>query len=275
MIKRILVALGGTPYSRTAVRRAVELAQSHHASVTCVTIADLSKINFVGSVPAGGAAAAKELRLHRRQRVEASIEKELDRAETLCREANIEHNVVRETGDAFSEMRSLWRYHDLTLIGLRGLFDYGVVSNPDDAVVELIAKGVQPILAVAKKYRPIRRVLVAYNGSVESAQAMKSFVQKRMWPDAELRIVAFRSVRKKADALLADASTYCRAHGYHVETDFIDSSARDHMATYAAGWDTDLVVMGSTSRARLFKQVLGDTALRMLQTAEIPLYLAQ
>jgi len=275
MLKRILVALGGTPYSRTAVRRAVELAQSHHATVTCVTVSDPARIDKVGSVPAGGAAAAKELRLHRRQRVEASIEQELQRAAELCQQANIEYREVRETGNTFNEMRCLWRYHDLTLIGLRGLFDYGVVSNPNDEVVELIAKGVRPILAVAENYRPVHRVLVAYNGSIASAQAMKSFVQKRLWPDIELRIVAFRGTRKEAPQLLADAAAYCRDHGYHVETDFIDRSAREHLATYAAGWDTDLIVMGSTSRARLFKQVLGDTALRMLQTAEIPLFLAQ
>ena len=44
-IKRILVGLGGTPFTPTSIRLAIELAQSHQAEVTGVTLLDES--NFI------------------------------------------------------------------------------------------------------------------------------------------------------------------------------------------------------------------------------------
>ena len=63
MIKRILVGLAGTPYTDTAIRRAVELAKAHEAEVTGVTVVDVQKLSMVGPVPIGAevaAVAAKE-----------------------------------------------------------------------------------------------------------------------------------------------------------------------------------------------------------------------
>jgi nucleotide-binding universal stress UspA family protein len=41
MIKRILVGLGGTPYTPFAIPRSIELAQQHGAELTGVTVVDV------------------------------------------------------------------------------------------------------------------------------------------------------------------------------------------------------------------------------------------
>ena len=53
MIKRILVALSGTPYTKAAIQHALELATHHGADVTGVTDIDLAKVAHVGPVPMG------------------------------------------------------------------------------------------------------------------------------------------------------------------------------------------------------------------------------
>ena len=40
MIRRILVGLGGTPYTSVGIQRAVELASRHEAGLTGVTLID-------------------------------------------------------------------------------------------------------------------------------------------------------------------------------------------------------------------------------------------
>ena len=52
MIKRILLGLGGTPYTTVAIRRAVELAKRFEAEVTGVTVIDVKGLSNVGPVPA-------------------------------------------------------------------------------------------------------------------------------------------------------------------------------------------------------------------------------
>ena len=62
MIKRILLGLGGTPFTDVAIERAVELAKVHDALITGVTVVDIKQLTQVGPVPLGGGAYAAKLR---------------------------------------------------------------------------------------------------------------------------------------------------------------------------------------------------------------------
>ncbi len=62
MIKRILVGLGGTPFTAVATRCATELGDIHQAQLTGVTIVDTNKLDNVGPVPAGADAYAQRMR---------------------------------------------------------------------------------------------------------------------------------------------------------------------------------------------------------------------
>ncbi len=274
MIKRILVALSGTPLTESAVQRALELAAVHGAEITGVTDVDLAKVANVGPVPMGAGAAATELVEHRLQITEQLVTEAIERFESACTKADVPFGVVRETGNPYEKLISLCRYHDLTVAGLRGLFEYGIFHNPDDVLIQLIAKGVRPILAVAQEHRPVRRVLVAYSGSMESAKALKRFVQLQLWPDITLKIVCFGK-GGDAEQLLADAAGYCRIHGHKAEVEHVDGSPAKGLLEHAGSWKADLVVMGSSSRARIFQHLLGDTTLHAVRHAEIPLFLTQ
>ncbi|MHC4774515.1 MAG: universal stress protein [Planctomycetota bacterium] len=275
MIKRILVALSGTPYTRAAIQHALELAHDHEAEVTGVTDINLAKVANVGPVPMGAGAAAHDLMEHRLEATQQQVDEAIANFEAACAEVGLTARVVREHGNPYDTLISVWRYHDLVVAGLRGLFEYGVLHEPDDVLIRLIAKGVRPILAVARHHRPIRKVLVAYNGSMESAKALKRFIQLRLWPELTLRIACFDKPQDEAEELLDDAAEYCRAHGHEVERQHVQGPPRERLLEHAAEWQADLIVMGSTSRARIFQHLLGDTALHALRHAEIPLFLAQ
>lgn len=274
MTKRILVALSGTAFTPAAIHHAVDLAKLHDAEVTGVTLVDLGRLANVGPVPMGGGAAAHQIIEHRLAVTEERIKATIDRFEQACSEDNIPHNVVKETGDPFSQLIARWRYHDITILGMRGLFEYGVVHNPDDQVMRLIGRGVRPIITVAEEFRMIRRVLIAYNGSMESAKTMKHFAQMRLWPDMKLKIVYFNR-DKACPSLLRDAESYCAAHGYDVESEHIAADPTESMLDHAEQWKADLIALGSTARARLFRYVMGDTALHLIRHAHVPLFMAQ
>jgi nucleotide-binding universal stress UspA family protein len=275
MIKRILVALSGTSFTPVAVRYALELAKTHGASVTGVTLVNLEALTNVGPIPVGGGAAAIELAQHRQAVTEERIEQAIVDFETACRDAGMIHCVDRETGDPLDRLVSLWRYHDLTIFGLRGLFEYGVVHNPDDVIIRLIREGVRPLIAVPDEHRSIKHAVIAYNGSMGSAKAMKRFVQSRLWPDVRLSLVTFNSRFEEGEKLLADAAAYCEAHGFDPARHVVDASPRKGLLAFGGEQAADLIVMGSTARSRMTRYVLGDTAMHTIRDAEIPLYLAR
>ena len=95
MLKRILVALSGTPFTPVAVKHAVELAKWHEAEVTGVTVVDLDRLSDVGPRPMGGAAAAASLAEHRIAITRERIEEEIANFQRACEEADIKYVVDR------------------------------------------------------------------------------------------------------------------------------------------------------------------------------------
>ena len=102
------------------------------------------------------------------------------------------YRVVSEEGDAFKLMQAHARYHDLTIFGLRSIFEYYFEDvDSSKLLARLVGGGVRPIMAVSREVRPIRRVLVAYSGSIGSASTLRQLIHMRPWPEAALRIVHF------------------------------------------------------------------------------------
>ena len=192
-----------------------------------------------------------------------------------CKAAGVQHRVVREVGEPFALMIAEARYHDLMIFGLRSLFESDLVADPNDALVRLVRSGVRPLLAVSKGFTPIKKVLIAYSGSMESAKAMKRFVQMQLWPVSELRIISFEDGKGHARELLTDAANYCRAHGLEVETECVTGSPKEHLLSYIRNWGADLTVVGNSNQNLILRRIFGETALHVIRNAEHPLFLAQ
>lgn len=273
MLKRILLGLGGADYAASAIRHAVELATTHGAEVTGVSILDEERLIYTGplAIGAGPQDTARTRLKQAKERGAWAVEAFVD----ACRAAGVKHQVLGEVGEPFSLWIDQARYHDLMVFGLRSLFEFDVIPDPHDALARLVQAGVRPLIAVAKEYRPVQKALIAYSGSMESAKAMKRFVQLRLWPEARLRIVNFGYRAEEAEQLVGAAADYCRTHGFEVEEAFVPDTPKEHLLPYAAKWGADLMVVGNSATNLLLRRILGETALHVIQNADRPLFLAQ
>ncbi len=273
MIKRILVGLAGTPYTPVAIQRALKIAQNHEAEVTGVTLIDKSSL-----LDDRGETAWQVL--EGRQRLtdaENRIERSIADFRAACDEMGVEQwRLVQETEAPFTKLIELARYHDLMVFGLKSIFENDFLCrDPEGLLVRIVAAGVRPLIAVTDKYRAIHRVLIAYSGSMESAKAMKRFVQLRLFPEAQLKIVTCEKFEEDGQRLLKDAADYCRAHGFSVECQISPDSPKTFLLEEARAWEADLIVMGNSARSVLMRKILGDTVLATLRHTPIPLFLAQ
>jgi nucleotide-binding universal stress UspA family protein len=275
MIKRILVGLGGTDYTTSAIQQAVALATARDAEITGVSVIDEQRLTNVGPVPIGGGVYAQRLAEFRLTKANEQVERSRQEFTNACLAAGVRHQFLREEGDPFSLMIDQARYHDLMIFGLRSLFEFDLVDDPHDALVRLVQSGVRPLIAVSKTFTPIKKVLIAYSGSMESAKTMKWFVQSGLWPEARLRIVTFEHQADTAEQLVGAAAEYCRAHGFEPEEAFVPKSPKDHLLPYATEWGADLIVIGNSARNLLLRRIFGETALHVIRNADRPLFLSQ
>lgn len=276
MMKRILVGLAGTTYTPVAIERAVALAKAHDAEVTGVTILDANRIRSLGGTVLPPWEDADAIRKQRRVVTEDHIAQSIRDFEAACATTGVKHSVVEENGDPFSRLVDLARYHDLMVFGVRSVFEWDFhAGDPESLLIRLVAAGVRPLIAESEKFRPISRVLIAYNGSMESAKAMKRFVQMRLWPGASLKIVTFHPSDDKAYELMRAAEDYCRSHGHSVCHQSNPGDPKVLLLAAATLWQADMIVMGNSARSVLLRKVLGDTLLGTLRDTQIPLFLAQ
>ena len=122
---------------------------------------------------------------------------------------------------------------------------------------------------------PIRRVLVAYSGSLESAKTFKHFVMSGLYADAPVRIVHFGNDPQAAARRLEKSSRYFAAHGRQVDTDYAAGDPAKELIPYAQAWKADLIVAGNSAKNLIMRRLFGETALTLLRDSPLPLYLAQ
>jgi nucleotide-binding universal stress UspA family protein len=267
MLKRILVELQGSLAIGAQAAYAIDLSLRRRAAITGLAAIDFEAAQAVGPVPLGAGESAHELREHR---VRASLEARAAAVAALrsATEAVGAPCQIQEVeGCPQTALIEQSRYHDLTVVALPA-------ASPG-AVMQLISRGVRPILAVPSTARPVQRVLIAYGGSHEAATALRQFMQLRPWPDALVRVATFAGDEDQARSLLDDAAAYCAAHDCAVETDWIAGDPRLELLAYARGWSADLIVAGNSSRTVILQKILGDTAFELLRQADCPLFLAQ
>ena len=273
MIKRILVALSGTPCTPSAIAHGVQLAKEHNAELTGVTVIDPDRLHDVGPIPIGGAAAAHKLAEHRVHLAEEHIEEAIAQFETACGDAGVTNRVLRESGDSAERLLADWRYHDLTIIGLRGLFEYGVLHDHGHLALDVIGAGLRPLLAVSEEHRSINSAMVAYEGSPLSARAMKAYCMLGIWKPMPTTVTCFLGQDEDANELLSDAAEYLESHTYPTTKKRVEEKPRNAILKTMESVNADLLVMGAAKRTRLGRKLLGDTARFALENSTRPIFL--
>ncbi|MEM9185506.1 MAG: universal stress protein [Planctomycetota bacterium] len=274
-VRRILVGLGLEACSETATRYALEIANLAGGSLTGVTLIDTPTLSHVGPAPIGAGALAHDLSVERTASVHRLTARLASHFRKACTAAGTPYVVRCEEGDPLNSLIAVARYHDIAIVGRDGLCEHGLMDEPSDGLVRLVGAGVRPMIVAPPDYRPIRRVMIAYSGSMESAKTMRRFIEMRLWPDAATHIVHFGSHREEGDQLLADAAEYCQAHGVQPVTELRDSSARKAVLGVADEIGADLIVMGNSARRLLVRRLFGETMLETVRHAELPLFLCQ
>lgn len=279
MIGRILVALGGTEYTLTAIDTAVELAKRHNAELTGVTVINLEQLRRIGPVPLGAGELANELRDERIALSREAVDAVVARFEEACKAAGVKHSVLREEHDeACHYLTRLARYHDLAVVGLRAAFKYSehdAIKDPLVILDRLVSGGVRPLVAVTDQPLHVRKALVAFSGSMEAAKTLRSFVQLNPWPDIEVRIVTFGEDSEDSQRLVADAAAYCQSHGLESTTAVLGGSPNQGILEEADKWGADIIVMGNSHKSLLLRRVLGETVLHVIKNSDKALFLGQ
>jgi nucleotide-binding universal stress UspA family protein len=254
VIKRILVPLDPSPYTKTAVRIGCAMAKRTGAELGGLAVLDIPGIEkSVGPVPLGGLHYAEE----------------------------IPHHEAEGQGSPVARIHYESMFYDLVITGLRTHFHFETEKKDGEPVDKILDHAVTPVLAVPPEFPATdivadhSRVLVAFDGSFPAARALQRFVQLGFPGTAEVNLLTSDPDKEKADGLLSGAMAYLRAHGFgNVKKQWIATEIfegiRDHGLDRAT-----LLVVGAHAKKGLFDFKLGGLTQRLIREVEKPILIGQ
>jgi nucleotide-binding universal stress UspA family protein len=276
MIKDVVVRLDGTPADDVrlaAVSRIAEIFDSHITGLLFNALPPLVPDGFNG---AGANEVTKRMDAARQSgdAIEAAL---FQRLAELPHPANLRRFDVVDSNDASDTALQMARAAD-TFVALR---PNGRASEPDGLVESLLFGAGRHLFLVPDDLKPIapfENVVVAWNGSRESARALAEAVPYLL----EARKVGVLVVEgphpTEAEALVGnDAVHHLRHHGINA-VKYRAVSQEDEIAEAlieeCRKLDANLLVMGSYGHSRLHELLPGSTTDRILRQSPLPLLVA-
>ena len=274
MIKKILVALDASSCANAVLNYSIELALSHNARLTGVVVENTKALENVGPASVGAGFYAKQLREYQVAKTQKKISEIIAGFESACKSANLTYGIKWEKGEPLNVMASCAQYHDLTITGLRDLFDYGVISEPKKLLRRLVCSGVHPLIALSPHAVKTQRVLIVCDGSRESATAIQAFVRLHPWPHSVSRILCCEHSGNNSQQLLKDSSEYCQAHGLSVENAMLMCRSKERLLEHAMRWSADLIVTSQCPRNDGVRHIFNHPMDRLIKDSQIPILIA-
>lgn len=275
MLKRILVVLDGSQASSVAKQYAIKLAKDLGAELTGVGVLDLPWITAAQPEPLGGGA----FKIHRDQEVihqhHKKIRAMLEKFADLCKENKLNYEAVELEGFPATEIETMAETHDLIVIGRTTDFNFELDVDTDFTVRHIIRDNPRPIVVVTSDYEVDRKVLIAYDGSLQAARALHMYLLLGIGKGQKVHILSIGKKHNEAERAANRAKAMCLAHGVDAEAEGITSklSVEEVIKKKAKELQVTMVVLGAFGHTGIRELIFGTTTEHLLKDSEVSLFI--
>jgi nucleotide-binding universal stress UspA family protein len=263
MIRRIVVGLNGTQFSRAAADLATKWAKHYDAELIGVAVVDLPRITAPQAVPIG-ASAVRNAHLR--------AEEVLREFEAQCQAAAVRFTTHKLEGNPPEVLARESQRGDLLVIGGKALPEE-YVDTP--RVVEHVLRiAPRPVVCVPTNVTELGdAVLVAYDGSAQAAKALQVFLATGLATGRPIHLLTVTREGERNPAALA--AEYLLAHGVPVEVNVQATQVSPAKAILAEArrLNAGLIVAGSYGQPLLKELFFGSVTETLLRESSTPLLL--
>ncbi len=276
MIKRILVPTDGSPGSSVALDYALCLAEGFQAEITGLNVIDIRALEgpFFSDISGSLGFSPIQNYLPKFQQILD------DRSDTIleifkkrCAEKNITATTKKLTGIIANIIADEARMAELVIISQRGEHEQwssGLMGSTTESVVR---KSPAPVLVTPPKYRSIKKILVAYDGSPASSNALKSACDLFGTGCQSIQVVYVEDNEEKGRVLASEVAEIVTPYHVTYEGVWLQGDAAKELLAYAESNGTDLIIMGALTHGRLHDLIIGSTAAYVIRKSELPVLL--
>jgi nucleotide-binding universal stress UspA family protein len=277
--KTILIALDGSPTAKTASELAIYLAKGLHYGIKGLYIVDVDLVaepffmdKYLQAQQITGEWSTNTTAglLHKQG------EEALAWLEDMCLLEGIPFWLDVKRGDVSELLISEGDECELVTLGRRGLTHADDQDKLGRHFMTVASRLRKPVLVSGDKpTKHIRRLLVAYNRSEPSQNALHWSARIQHALDAEISILGIEELEgDPVESWLDHAQERLRAENAKAETFIHRGQIADEILAAAVEHRSDLILMGRRSFGSPFEWLIGSTADRVLHRTQLPVLLA-
>lgn len=270
-MKSILLHIDHDPALEARLQVALDIARATNGHITC-----LEAVNYNVFTPGDvyGSAVAAAIPV-----IRENAEKLREEVEAKLAHEGVPWDWRFEYGMAAERLLQAAPLADIVILGPAEVGTAG--RGPSSLVGDVVLKAPVPVLVVpgdARSFDVGAPMLVAWNGSAESAHALRAALPLLACScDVTLASVTDPDADEDADLPSTEAARYLARHGIECEMVEIPrgaASVSDALSLAARMRECSLIVMGAYGRSRLTELLLGGVTRDVLSQPHLPVLLA-
>jgi nucleotide-binding universal stress UspA family protein len=196
-----------------------------------------------------------------------------DAAALLSRDgvAPIEHKLRH--GDLIETLTALMPEVRALVIGKRGEGSAGAFDHLGSNLERIIRSATVPVFIAAREFRPIQKVLIAYDGSASADRAVERMAQSPVFEGLTAVLVYAGQDTATIRSQLNAAQSRLAARGLQASIDIEPGEPEIALERKIAAEGFDLLVMGAYGHSRLRNLIIGSTTTAMIRACKVPVLL--
>ncbi len=275
-MKKIIAAIDGLKYSESAARYAVQLAKSSNAHLVGVFLDDFTYHSYkiYDLIPNDGGSSEKMAVLEKNdKKIRAESVKKF---EAECRNEGLSFTIHHDRNIAIQELLHESIYADLLIIDKKETLTSYSEKIPTRFIRDLLSDVQCPVLLVPKKYKPINKVVLLFDGEPSSVFAIKMFTYLLSSLNvSELEVFSVKSEDQTTH--LPDnklMKEFMKRHFQKVEYHVVQGNAEEEIWNHLKLLENPLVVLGAYHRGRLSRWLRESMADFLMKNLNAPLFIA-
>ena len=281
MIRSLLVCTDGSSYGDVACEYAMDLSVRLRAQLSALHVidarllegplmADLS--NWIGAQPYGAQVPQFRELLNRKGEtiLEAFAQK--------CAARNLSPNTLLSSGHPVHVILEEEAKTELLILGQKGEHADWAGHLMGSTVERIVRQSLRPCLVTPDTFRPITKMVVAFDGSGHAAKALHEAIELAQELKVTMNLVTVadgETPEARAAQIIKDGLSLVKAHGFTTESAVVKGIPAEAILEHARSQKGDLIVMGAFGHSRIREMILGSTTAQVVASAGLPVLLVR
>ena len=282
MTTKFIALVDGSIYAQSVCEHAAWVAERTGWAVELLHVLGRreapEKADYSGSIALGARSALleelAELDAQRARLVTHRGRAILDDARAILGQAGINEITTRlRHGDIVETVAEQEAGAEMVLVGKRGEAADFAKGHLGSNLERIVRASTKPVFVAARAFRPITRVLVAYDGGTSSMKAVDHLARTSLYAGLAVHVVTVGSATAEVRKGLENAQAMLRAAGVEAETSTVSGQPETALGKLVEEAPYDMVVMGAYGHSRIRSLIIGSTTTEMIRSCKVPVVL--